>query len=1078
MPLEHSHTHTGTSLVLMLNSLFSHALLKRRKTALSLSVCVTTGVGMYAEVCCSFRKDNVASEGRHIFFSKSTLRKMGIKEVMVGIVAVFDGHNGAEASEMASKLLAEYFVLHTYFLLDATYSFLLKTSSGRLPHKRDCDEARHLQRWEEILGWDELHFGRFKNKFSANLDDSFHLEILKEALLRAIHDIDAKFSEEASRSNLDSGSTATTILIADDKILVANIGDSKAFLCSEKFHSPRDAKASLLKLYRQKEGDSYVSHVWDREKYKLASLFGFTHFAAKELTSDHHPDREDEKIRVEKAGGQVIDWGGVPRINGQLAITRAIGDVSFKSYGVISAPEVTDWQPLTANDSYLVAASDGVFEKMSLQDVCDMLWEVHSYDNSRSELSPSCSYSLADCIVNTALKKGSMDNVAAVVVPLESAIFSDNSFGRSSTEKREVDSPLLGLQEFAPRSSDNGITSDLMRLEHLRPVDTGFERILAEVKYGDDACFYLSENLDEAMDYKQPSTKTNWLNYLYELPEPLPDALHQRSGGPVNLYDDQNFCFHLGMAVNGVNEQCINPEFFASFIGLLESIPLHDTGSNNGSFNSSTPDTRYVLKKRFGRGSYGEVWLAFHWNCQVGNDPKLSKDNNFSLSFINFDSYNRNSSSSTHDCQNGPSNHMYILKRIMVERGAAVYLSGLREKYFGEVFLNASMCFEDLLSAGNSNCVSKKAQFRSYDQLKTNDSMLYYIRNSWGSENSFTKKFQPQKAIHEEGLNHIARYVESFESRSNEFWLVFHYEGISLSKLMYTVEEAYDTADSERSEQVKHAQILRPSKWWHWLKTTEEGQQEMRNIIWQLLVALKSCHDRNITHRDIKPENMVICFEDHETGRCLKEVPKIIRTISTKMRIIDFGSGIDEFTLKHLYGSTGPSRAEQTCEYMPPEALLNATWYQGPTGSTLKYDMWSVGVVMLELILGTPNVFQISSLTRTLLDRHLEGWNEGIKELAYKLRSFMELCILIPGISGSSFKQYHTGNQVGVPPASWICSEDFFSRQIRSRDPLKLGFSNIWALRLVRHLLLWDPEDRPSVDEALRHPYFQPPPSG
>ncbi|KAK4273099.1 hypothetical protein QN277_021562 [Acacia crassicarpa] len=1005
--------------------------------------------------------------------------KMGIKEVMVGIVAVFDGHNGAEASEMASKLLVEYFVLHTYFLLDATYSFLLKISSGRLPHKRDHDEAGHLHKWEEILSRDELHFGRFENKLLANFDDSFHLEILKEALLRAIHDIDAKFSEEASRSNLDSGSTATTVLIADDKILVANIGDSKAFLCSEKFQSPMEAKALLLKLYRQNEGHSSVSHVWDREKYKLASSYGFTHFAATELTSDHHPDREDERIRVETAGGQVTDWGGVPRINGLLAITRAIGDVSFKSYGVISVPEVTDWQPVTANDSYLVVASDGVFEKMSSQDVCDMLWEAHSYGNPRSEFSRSCSYSLADCIVKTALKKGSMDNVAAVVVPLESAIFTDNSFG-SCIEKSDVDSPLLGLQEFASRSSVDGITSDPMQLEHLRPVDTGFERILAEVKYGDVGCFYLSENLGEAMDYKQPATETNWFNYLYKLPEPLPDTLHQHSGGPVNLYNNQNFCFHLGMTVNGANEQCINPESFASFIGLLESIPLHDTGSDNGSFDSSFPDMRYVLKKRFGRGSYGEVWLAFHWNCQVDNDPKLSKDNNnFSLSFINVDSYNRNSSSSTHDCQNGPSNiNMYILKRIMVERGAAVYLSGLREKYFGEVFLNASTCFGDLLSAGNSDCIPKKAQFKSYDQSKTNDSVLHYIRISWGSENLCTNKFQLQKAIHEKGLNHIARYVESFESRSNELWLVFHYEGISLSKLMYTVDEAYDTADRERSEQAKYVQILRPSKWWHWLKTTEEGQQEMRNIIWQLLMALKSCHDRNITHRDIKPENMVICFEDQETGRCLKEVPTINRTISTKMRIIDFGSGIDEFTLKNLYGSTGPSRAEQTHEYMPPEALLNATWYQGPTSSTLKYDMWSVGVVMLELILGTPDVFQISSLTRTLLDRHLEGWNEGIMELAYKLRSFMELCILIPGISGNSFRQYHTGNQVGVPPASWKCSEDFFSRQIKSRDPLKLGFSNIWAMRLVRHLLLWDPEDRPSVDEALQHPYFQPPPSG
>jgi serine/threonine protein phosphatase PrpC len=89
--------------------------------------------------------------------------------------------------------------------------------------------------------------------------------------------------------------------------------------------------ASLLKLYRQTERDGSVS-VWNREKYKLASSHGFTHFAVKELTSDHHPDREDEKTRVEAAGGQVLNWGGLPRVNGQLAITRAIGDVFFKRW--------------------------------------------------------------------------------------------------------------------------------------------------------------------------------------------------------------------------------------------------------------------------------------------------------------------------------------------------------------------------------------------------------------------------------------------------------------------------------------------------------------------------------------------------------------------------------------------------------------------------------------------------------------------------------------------------------------------------------------------------------------------------
>lgn len=48
--------------------------------------------------------------------------------------------------------------------------------------------------------------------------------------------------KEAYRKNLVSGSTASIVLLADGHFLVANIGDSKAFLCSEKLQSPAEAK--------------------------------------------------------------------------------------------------------------------------------------------------------------------------------------------------------------------------------------------------------------------------------------------------------------------------------------------------------------------------------------------------------------------------------------------------------------------------------------------------------------------------------------------------------------------------------------------------------------------------------------------------------------------------------------------------------------------------------------------------------------------------------------------------------------------------------------------------------------------
>ena len=57
---------------------------------------------------------------------------------------------------------------------------------------------------------------------------------------------------------------------------------------------------------------------------------------------------------------------------------------------------------------------------------------------------------------------------------------------------------------------------------------------------------------------------------------------------------------------------CFNPEGFTGFIGLLEAIPSHDPGPDYQLFEHSPSVLRYVMKKRFARGSCGKVLLAFH----------------------------------------------------------------------------------------------------------------------------------------------------------------------------------------------------------------------------------------------------------------------------------------------------------------------------------------------------------------------------------------------------------------------------------------------------------------------------------
>jgi serine/threonine protein phosphatase PrpC len=98
-------------------------------------------------------------------------------------------------------------------------------------------------------------------------------------------DTNMKELEAKDRRNYqfsDAGCTANVVLITDKKIYCANAGDSRSVM--------------------SKGGN------------------------AVEMSKDHKPDSEDEKKRIEEAGGYVM--GG--RTNGVLSLSRAIGDFDYK----------------------------------------------------------------------------------------------------------------------------------------------------------------------------------------------------------------------------------------------------------------------------------------------------------------------------------------------------------------------------------------------------------------------------------------------------------------------------------------------------------------------------------------------------------------------------------------------------------------------------------------------------------------------------------------------------------------------------------------------------------------------------
>ncbi|CAK9233668.1 unnamed protein product [Sphagnum troendelagicum] len=983
-------------------------------------------------------------------------------ETKVSLFAVFDGHGGDEASELASEVLYQNFIDHLYQRSDG--SFLLQSNSRSatptttaarsclpLPaeskdmntNKISCEPVR-LDSSGMFASAAIDSFGYNQMPENASVAVAFEHsalgKLLKDSLANAISDIDATFSAEARKDGLQAGTTACVVLQAADHLLIANLGDSKAILCPAVL-PPHDTHQSKRRHKRRK--NNFVGremHVGVSELHGSLAL---------ELTDVHRPDREDERLRVEANGGFVENQGGVPRVNGQLAVSRSIGDVALKKYGVTAEPEWTGWLKLDSqNYSHLIIASDGVFEKLTTDDICRVssFAETTNVDSSRevvparAEVSPK---NMAQEIVDAAYLAGSMDNLAALVVPLHPRKFFDKY--EFTEDFEDMVSPTV--ESLPPGAGHTGMSFMIKVF----------------------VCWFVQQFKVVILLAKVATFKKQCCHFIsYSIYIALYTGV---AGGTLEVYREHLVCTPLK---GSQKEVCLRPEGLSQFLRLIGSVPLDRQG------------LLYMLKKNFARGSFGEIWLGVRRPCwrDVGGKMEFLAGSNTSstsshretfqapqdsCSMLGAKIYNEEGGTSSKQWTagdlSGYADDMFILKRILVEKGASAYLSGLREKHFGQIFLNESLAARER--------AAKPAGHHLHDPVLAHDCANF--RTSFWNPFCYSKRtvvIASGNGSHPEyesgaGLAHIARYVESLEMPGKqEFWLVFHNEGQSLASLLYTAGTGGKAEDDDG--ELGGFKVVQPSPWWRWLKTTDAGRTEMRSIMHQLLLAVKECHDHNITHRDIKPGNMIVRAErDH-----VSDWPS-----NLTMRIIDFGSAVDRFTLKHLYGPSGTSQAEQTAEYAPPEANLGKHWMHFHPDQAYMYDLWSVGVVMLELVLGTPHVFQISTRTRALLDHRLQGMDASAREMIYLLRAFLEMCILLPGIPPQHHHHHHTETlqqSEEVRLAAWECTEEAFMQQIKQRDPLGMGMPDVWALRLVRRLLQWYPQDRISAAEALQHPFFHP----
>jgi protein phosphatase PTC1 len=121
---------------------------------------------------------------------------------------------------------------------------------------------------------------------------------------------------------------------------------------------------------------------------------------AERLTFDHKGSDPAEIKRITDAGGFVVH----SRVNGILAVTRSLGDVTMKDY-VTGEPYQTEYV-LEDTDRHCILACDGLWDVCEDQDAVDLIKDIDSAQQA------------ADTLMAYALKNGSMDNITIMVLHL------------------------------------------------------------------------------------------------------------------------------------------------------------------------------------------------------------------------------------------------------------------------------------------------------------------------------------------------------------------------------------------------------------------------------------------------------------------------------------------------------------------------------------------------------------------------------------------------------------------------------------------------------------------------------------
>ena len=112
----------------------------------------------------------------------------------------------------------------------------------------------------------------------------------------------------------------------------------------------------------------------------------------KELNICHTPCIKEERIRIEKNGGKIdrIDWLKVGPLRvwfkekkyPGLTITRSLGDFEAESLGILSIPDIKEFDIDEERVKIVIIGTNGIWEFLTNDKIMDTAWGFYDYDDA------------------------------------------------------------------------------------------------------------------------------------------------------------------------------------------------------------------------------------------------------------------------------------------------------------------------------------------------------------------------------------------------------------------------------------------------------------------------------------------------------------------------------------------------------------------------------------------------------------------------------------------------------------------------------------------------------------------------